>query len=398
MELPETDGNHPEFCGSEEANGDGDVLQQRKEEVTEKVGCRRLGKKQGRKPKKKEETLQVQEAERETGKQSGEKVEKLEVESPENGQAMEEKCEDEGAGAEHIRRRGRKKGSRTGGKVTRLKKGQNGFVSEKGKACGEELQESTGKDEEDGKDEENGKDDENGKDGLKGKKKVIFTENQEDKELENEMEGKIDGTNEVILKWEDRVSLEDDEGVNPEKRGTDLGNQGMDTEKGKENVGSVEVRGNSYWKRLRANDTKVSYAESSEDDEEVLTSKKPGRKGRKRTKVRGKEGSEMEVVDENGCLAEGNGKEVNERWRKKNNKEKDDGEWESLNSCIGYSLCDRQVFQQDVKDVKMNKYSEEVSNLLCAFFYFLFDFFQNSCWFVFLSSEFLVCSILPRFA
>ncbi|XP_058001606.1 lysine-specific demethylase JMJ29 isoform X3 [Hevea brasiliensis] len=313
----------------------------------------KLVKKRGRKPKKKDETLQVQEAERGTGEQSGEKVEKLEEESSQNGQATEEKGEDEGADAENICRKGRKKGSRSGGKVSGLKQRQNGFVFQKGKEDDEELQDNAGKDEEN-------------RNNLKGKKEAMFIDNQEDKEVENEIDGKLDEKSEVFLKQEDEVSLKE-EGIKPRKRGTDLGNQEMDTEEAQENGVSVEVNGNSYRKRLRANGKKVSYADYDEEDEEVSVRKKRGRKGRNRTTVTGKEGSEIEAVNDNGDLTEGNGKEVSGRGPQKNTKEKDDGGRKSLtiNSGMGCSLRDLKVLQQDMKDVKINKHSKEFTAEVC---------------------------------
>ncbi|KAF2318305.1 hypothetical protein GH714_004718 [Hevea brasiliensis] len=129
-ELPETDGNSPECCGSKSEHGAamfchrtqssenqelysviGDVNRDKPQGIEEsgteiygyveeigggvinnkliiEDGGSRLGKKRGRKPKKNKERLHVQDAECAPVGQSGEKVEKVEGESPANGQTM----------------------------------------------------------------------------------------------------------------------------------------------------------------------------------------------------------------------------------------------------------------------------------------------------------------------
>ncbi|XP_058004565.1 lysine-specific demethylase JMJ25 isoform X2 [Hevea brasiliensis] len=279
-----------------------------------KDGGMRMGKKRGRKPKKNKERLHVQDAECGSVERSGEKVEKVEEESLANGQTMKEKGEVEEAAAKCIRRRGRKKGSRNGGKVAGLNQKQNAFVAEKGAEDGEELQDSVVKDGE--------------KWDNMGRQRTL------------------DLKNEVFLK-------QDEEVVTPGNEGTDMVNQ--------ENGGSIEVNENSYRKKLRANEKKVSYAEKGEEDEEVSVRKKRGRKSRKVAKVTGKEGSEIETVNENGDLAEGNGKEVTKRGRKKHNKERNDGKRESLtiNGGMVNSL------RQDAKELEINKHSDEFIAELC---------------------------------
>lgn len=310
-----------------------------------------LGKKRGRKPKKKQESLQVQDNECGTVEKSGEKGERLEEGSPGNGQTMTDKGEVEGDGAKHIRRKGKKKGSRTGGKVSGLKQNQNGLVTVEVR---EELQDIAGKENEnDGE-----KWDKLGGLCLKVKVEMTFTENQEDKETGNEIVGKLDMKNDIFLKQEE-------EGITSGKGAADLGNQEMVADKGGENGGSIEVNENSYRKRLRTNEKKVSYAENGEEDEEVSVRKKRGRKGRNWSTVTGNDSLEIESVSESGDLAEGNGKKVGQRGRRKHNKEKNDGERESLTSnCGGYSLRNLKVLQQDVKELKINKQSDEVSNLM----------------------------------
>lgn len=209
-----------------------------------------------------------------------------------------------------------------GSKVTGLHKKGNGFATEKGEENGEQLQESAGQ----GK---NGKDGENS-DNVNGKKEAMVTDNQEDKDLEDVIK--------VLLEMRNKVSHneveERDEGINSGNRKIDLGNQEMDTEKVQENE-----------KKLRA-------VENSEEDEEVSVGKKPGRKGMNGTTITGIRVSEIETVNKNGDLAEGDGKEVSEIGNEKN-----DGERESLSINSG--------LQQDSKEVKINRHSHEVSNLMC---------------------------------
>ncbi|KAF2318297.1 hypothetical protein GH714_004649 [Hevea brasiliensis] len=93
-ELPETDGNSPECCGSKAEHEAAMFCHRTQSSENQELysdGGSRLGKKRGRKPKKNKERLHVQDAECAPVEQSGEKVEKVEGESPANGQTMKEK-------------------------------------------------------------------------------------------------------------------------------------------------------------------------------------------------------------------------------------------------------------------------------------------------------------------
>ncbi|XP_020535108.1 lysine-specific demethylase JMJ25 isoform X2 [Jatropha curcas] len=80
----------------------------------------------------------------------------------------------------------------------------------------------------------------------------------------------------------------------------------------------------SYRKRLRANEKKVSYAEDSEEDEDISLRKKRSRKGRKSVTVTERDGMETLESNENGNSVEGNQKKATQTGKKRHNKKKRD--------------------------------------------------------------------------
>ncbi|XP_048233602.1 lysine-specific demethylase JMJ25 isoform X2 [Ricinus communis] len=255
----------------------------------------RVVKKRGRKPKKRLDDT-MQCA---IGEQSGIKVEKSEEETQENGMNTHENHKIMLDNAKNICAESEKKGSKTGGGKEHK---QNGFVTEK---VAEDDNAAKVKNQEG---------------------------NQEDEILESEIEGGLDvKTEEVCMKQDE----------------------------GQENGVYLEVNGVAYRKRLRAKEKKVSYAENSDQDEEVSTRKKRGRKRRCKASVTERDGLGNGEVNENGDLSEGNAKEVSERGGKKHNKE------EKSDAGKGYSLRTPKPLQMDANEVKITKHCKEFIAEVC---------------------------------